>query len=288
MKDRDLKLDWSSSDIECRFALKGGKFTAPGALLPFMLGLIFSTCFLGVVYYLYRQDFHIGKMFFERGPVPFPIVLLAGWCLGFIWVKRRKQLFQEQSLNIVVVPTDPSYAITPDTTSTVLDTIYETVDSPRHFILFNRIENALANLKNMGRIGDVDEILKSQAENDENVIESSYTQIKGFIWAIPVLGFIGTVMGLSEAIGSFGAILQNSTEFSQIKGGLQTVTGGLATAFDTTFIALVAALFIQILINWIKQKDEALLDECTEYCMRNVIARLRLQPPEAPVKIKED
>ncbi len=288
MKKTDLKLDWSSSDIECRFALKGGKFTAPGTLLPFMIGLIMTTALLSLLYWAYRQDWHVGRMFFERGPVPFPIVLLACWCLGFIWVKRRKQIFQEQALKIVVVPSDPAYAITPETASVVLDTIYETVDSPRHFILFNRIENALANLKNMGRIGDVDEILKSQAENDENIIESSYTQIKGFIWAIPVLGFIGTVMGLSTAIGSFGAILQKSTEFSQIKGGLQTVTGGLATAFDTTFIALVAALFIQILLNWIKQKDEALLDECTEYCMRNVIARLRLQPPQPPVKVREE
>jgi len=275
MKKRDLKLNWSSSDIECRFALKGGKFTAPGTFLPFMLGLIFSTCFLGIIYILYRQNWHIGKMFFERGPVPFPIVLLAGWCLGFIWVKRRKQLFQQQALKIVIVPADPAYAITPETTSVVLDSIYETVDSPRHFILFNRIENALANLKNMGRVGDVDEILKSQAENDENMTESSYTQIKGFIWAIPVLGFIGTVLGLSQAVGGFGQVVAQGADIDKLKNSLGGVTSGLSVAFETTLIALVAALFIQLIMGFIKQKEEDFLDECSDYCHENIISKLK-------------
>ena len=34
--------------------------------------------------------------------------------------------------------------------------------------------------------------------------------IKGLNWAIPVLGFIGTVLGLSIAIAKFGDVLANS------------------------------------------------------------------------------
>lgn len=39
-------------------------------------------------------------------------------------------------------------------------------------------------------------------------METSYALVQGFVWAIPVLGFIGTVVGLSQAIGGFTAVLQ--------------------------------------------------------------------------------
>ena len=45
--------------------------------------------------------------------------------------------------------------------------------------------------------------LDGEAENDENQVSSSYTLLNGLVWAIPVLGFIGTVQGLSQAIGKF-------------------------------------------------------------------------------------
>ena len=36
------------------------------------------------------------------------------------------------------------------------------------------------------------------------------TVLRGFIWAIPVLGFIGTVIGLTQAMGRFGAALKSA------------------------------------------------------------------------------
>ena len=34
-------------------------------------------------------------------------------------------------------------------------------------------------------------------------MDTSYLMLSGFVWAIPVLGFIGTVLGLSDAICDF-------------------------------------------------------------------------------------
>ena len=105
----------------------------------------------------------------------------------------------------------------------------------------NRVERALSNLRNVGGVSDVSSILKSQSENDEALIHSSYLKIQGFVWAIPVLGFIGTVMGLSKAIGNFAGTLQADTaNIEAIKSNLTNVTGGLSVAFETTLIALVA------------------------------------------------
>ena len=52
------------------------------------------------------------------------------------------------------------------TAGQVLKNIYDQVDDPKHFMLTNRIVMALSNLRNLGRVGDVDEILRSQASQD--------------------------------------------------------------------------------------------------------------------------
>ena len=51
-------------------------------------------------------------------------------------------------------------------------------------------------------------ILRNQADYDEEQIASSYGLVNSFLWAIPVLGFIGTVIGLRAAIGALGITLR--------------------------------------------------------------------------------
>jgi biopolymer transport protein ExbB/TolQ len=100
------------------------------------------------------------------------------------------------------------------------------------------------------------------------------------VWAIPVLGFIGTVEGLSMAIGGFGSVLASANDFEQVKGALQGVTSGLSVAFETTMQGLVAALIIQLVMTALKKSEEEFLDACGEYCARNIVGRLRLLPFE--------
>ncbi len=102
-----------------------------------------------------------------------------------------------------ITPDDHSFVLTSATVDIVRERIFLLVDDPRHFLLFNRIMTALASLKNLGQIADIENILRSQADRDESAVHTSYATIMGFVWAIPVLGFIGTVLGLSVAIGGF-------------------------------------------------------------------------------------
>jgi biopolymer transport protein ExbB/TolQ len=166
--------------------------------------------------------------------------------------------------------------LAPATAPEVLAKLHSVVDSPRHFVLFHRFRRGLSNLRNIGMISDVSEILRSQAESDEDHMESSYSLVRGLVWAIPVLGFIGTVLGLSQSIGTFGTVLSAGGDMGMLKGSLQKVVVGLSVAFDTTLVALVAALGIQLCLTTIKKKEEAFLDACKEYCHTHLIGRLRL------------
>ena len=196
--------------------------------------------------------------------------------MTILMLKWRKLKFQKEALKLEIVPHSHDFALAPASARDVLDRIYGLVDDPKHFVLFNRIERALLNLHNIGMISDVSEMLRSQAQNDEDQMESSYGLIRGFIWGVPILGFIGTVLGLSIAIGKFGAVLSAGDAVSQLKSSLTEVTSGLSVAFDCTFLALVSAFVMQLLLTSLKKQEEAFFDDCKDYCHKHIISKLRL------------
>ena len=75
------------------------------------------------------------------------------------------------------------------------------------------------------------------------------------IWATPMLGFLGTVVGITDALGDLGRELSTSGA-ADAGGSLNTamegLLAGLYVAFDTTAIALcfsIALMFIQFMLD---------------------------------------
>lgn len=274
----DIPLAWSRKDLEQRMFFTGGKHTRVNVVLTLLIGLAAT-----VVFYAALVPFdgtYYADMFTKRSWVQYASVLLSFWSLAILFIKSRKIAFQRRALDYAVVPGDSDFVLSAANVDAVIDRIYQICDDPRNFVLYNRIVVALANLRNLGRVGDVGDILNTQAESDEASSETSYALVSGFVWAIPVLGFIGTVLGLSEAIGSFGTVLEQTEDMSQLKDSLRSVTSGLATAFETTLVALIAALVIQLMLTFLKKSEQEFLDDCTEYCTDQIVNHLRILPYE--------
>lgn len=271
------RFSWYRDDLECRLGLRGGKFTRVNYLLSFIVGT-----FVTVGFYLLlaiRPESQISQVFTQRGVFQYIEVLFAAWALVIVAVKYQKVRTQRKALTFNdLVPGDADFVLSPATADRVLERLRHECDDPEKFILFNRVEMALSNIRNIGRVSDLDDVLTSLAANDEDIIESSYTVIKGVVWSIPVLGFIGTVQGLGIAIGKFGGVLAQAQNITELRPVLQGVTSGLATAFDTTYVALVAALGIQLLLTMVRKNEEELMTDSSAYCQKNLVGRLRLTP----------
>jgi biopolymer transport protein ExbB/TolQ len=277
-RTEDFQLNWARTDPEQRLGFRGGRFTSVNKPLSFLVGLLLTVLFYAAILLLQRvpQAQWFAAMFLERGICPYPTMLFFFWALAILYFKSRKLGMQSEALRLSAVPQQPDFELTPTTARQVLERIHGLVDHPTHFVLLNRIERALSNLKNVGQVSDVSSILKTQADYDEEQITSSYSLVHGFVWAIPVLGFIGTVLGLSQAISAFGLTLQAEGDLTGIKQSLQGVTAGLATAFETTLIALVGALIVQLLTTYMQSREGEFLDACNDYCHAHVAAKLRL------------
>jgi biopolymer transport protein ExbB/TolQ len=278
---RIRELDWTNRDIEQRlFPGAGGRYTRVNGFLSGLIGILLAVVFYASLATTSLASTPFGQIFLDRGPTQHAVVVFFFWSLVILLFKWMKLRLQRQALDVRVLPDEPGFVISKSTVEQVLRRIHEITDDPRNFMILNRVEAALSNLRNLGAVGDVEDILRSQAAQDESQMETSYAIVQGFVWAIPVLGFIGTVLGLSMAIGSFTAVLGTGQDVSAITGALGNVTAGLATAFDTTLVALVAALVIQLLMVMTKKSEEEFLDEAMEYGLRNVVGRLRLESPD--------
>lgn len=289
-EDQPEILAWTQCDVENRIGFKGGRYTNVNHALAFLIGALAT----GSLYILMLFVFvripgitHIATIYMrpsnQFAVIPATFFFFGG--MAVLYLKGKKIKFQRKALDLDSVPAEPEFTLTETTAATVLARIHARVDHPRNFVVLNRIDRALSNFKNIGQVGDVSAILRSQAQNDEDQVASSYTVVNGLVWAIPVLGFIGTVLGLSLAIGKFTATLQAAGDLSLIRASLQGVTGGLATAFESTLVALTFTLFLQLAITFQQKREMAFLDDCNDYCHSHIVAKLRLsarQPSAQP------
>jgi biopolymer transport protein ExbB/TolQ len=272
-------------DLEKRLGFRAGRFTAVNPILSILVATFLTGAFYGLLLSI-RSQFKgdlvetLTMPFLRAGNLPtvVPVVFIFFMSLEILFIKGRKVALQEKAFEWAVVPAQPDFVLVETSAQAVLDRIHAIIDQPKQFILLNRIERALSNLRRLKQVSEVSSVLRGQAEDDENAVASSFTLLQGLVWAMPVLGFIGTVQGLSSAVGGFGKVLQTAGDLTSIKGALTNVSSGLATAFETTLVALVASLIVQLCITLRQRQELGLLDECSEYCQGNVISKLMDDP----------
>ncbi len=100
--------------------------------------------------------------------------------------------------------------------------------------------------------GDVDEFIKTLWQS----LEESYLIPRYIVWAVPVLGFIGTVLGISLAADGIRRILSSDSGLSGMSGELGGAIAPLGIAFDTTLIALSLSVVLMLILTLVQRSEE--------------------------------
>ena len=250
-----------SSSTDTNWLLTG--LTATGASIVFLL------------FMLPLRAFYFGELFWDRGWVPFAMTFLMCWAFAILVFKWFKIAEQRSAMLIDALPTDIADDITAENLDRFVEKIRKLPPKQKKSFLVNRVFRGLEHFRVRRNASEVAGLLTSQSDIDANNVMSSYTMLKVFVWAIPILGFIGTVIGISAAVSGFSGTLESSSDISALKGSLNSVTSGLATAFDTTLVALVMSLLIKFPMASMQKAEENLLNWVDEYCNENLIKRLK-------------
>ena len=273
-------LAYGTVDPEARLGLPSGRFTTPSGMASGLLGLVLMAALYGATWMVSNTPWGATLWTYLTGfgGIPIPIAALSCWTVGILIIKWLKISAQRTALRLRFMPEEPGFSLSTNTVDRVIGAVESSVDDPSRFMLLDRVLTALKSIRNLGRPGDIGEVLNSAADGDEASMDSSYTLMAGFIWAVPVLGFLGTILGLTQAIGRFGGVLSGENDdLDSLAARLTDVLGGLDTAFVTTGEGLVAALVLYLLRTFVRRQDEQLLDDIRLYCTRNVTARVRTE-----------
>ena len=107
-------------------------------------------------------------------------------------------------------------------------------------------DNLMANRWNNVQSNDDSNTALKHAELENEHLQNSYSLPRFFVWALPIVGFIGTVWGIGLSISFFsdtmGASQSGASVSTMLQQNIPLVTKGLSTAFDTTLLALVLSL----------------------------------------------
>jgi len=111
-------------------------------------------------------------------------------------------------------------------------------------------------LRRQSQRGTTRQLADDQRElsaRDADAVHDSYGFVRIVVWAIPMLGFLGTVIGITQTLGGL--------DFSNGTAAVDSLKSGLYVAFDTTALGLVlsvVAIFIQYPIE---RNEQRLLTE---------------------------
>ncbi len=169
-----------------------------------------------------------------------------------------------------------------------LQALYEKIRKHPEFaqrILLVRAARILAMWINTRDYERTTQLAKEENELDVYLSDSSFRANRLYIWAMPLLGFVGTVYGVSYGIGGFAEFLRGNVTAEGIKVQVGLITEGLAVAFYTTLLGLLTAGGAAFPSLGCERKEEALLGDIDGYIQDRILSRLpSVRKAEFPVE----
>jgi hypothetical protein len=113
----------------------------------------------------------------------------------------------------------------------------------------------------------LDDHLRALADSDALAHEGSYALTRFITWAIPILGFLGTVLGITEAISGVTP--------EKLEHDISSLTDGLALAFDATALGLALTMLTMFTSFLVERREQAVLDAVDRCVERHLAHRFQ-------------
>lgn len=125
--------------------------------------------------------------------------------------------------------------------------------------------NCLKRYKNTHNVQHASDAIAASVESLAMQLESGNTMIRYIIWAIPSIGFVGTVRGIGQALAQADEALA---------GNIAGMTSSLGVAFNSTFVALLLSLLLMFLLHILQSRQDQMVINTQRSCEKNLLARL--------------
>jgi biopolymer transport protein ExbB/TolQ len=239
---------------------------------PMLFALVATLLFRFYVARFYEPGGFAYELFLPGGSIfeqliPLSIMFLFFWSLADLAIKYRGIRLQSRSLSHEAVQNSPDRVARLEIDE-ALQALQGAHKKDRAGYVFRTVESLIEHLKMTGDTQRSHEYFRHQIDIDAEATSSGYTVVRIFIWAMPILGFIGTVVGISLAVGDFSGFLSGDIDdIELVKLELANVSNGLSFAFNTTLLGLVTSLVAMLFTTYMQRRSEELTRSVEEVCL---------------------
>jgi biopolymer transport protein ExbB/TolQ len=192
--------------------------------------------------------------------------ILMLWAMAIMAYKAWGILRERMLLDKELIPIAEGMSILPEDTREYSRPVQALPESEQSYLLPRALLTALHRFASTKNIQDVSTAVRTVCETESDRLDSELSMVRYIAWAIPSIGFLGTVRGIGQALAQ---------AHKAVEGDIAVVTESLGVAFNSTFIALLLSIVLMFLLYQLQLVQERLVLDTQDYCDQHLIRNLR-------------
>ena len=194
-------------------------------------------------------------------------IILMLWALAIIahkWMllRRERRLFERE-----LVPLGEGMKILPEDVREYARQLQALPEPEREGLLPRSLLAALHRFGATRSIADASASARGVCEDEVDRLDSELSLLRYIAWAIPAIGFIGTVRGIGDALAQAHRAMQGDLSGRDRRGS--------GTAFNSTLVALLLSLLLMFLLHHLQTDQERLVRDAESYLDERLIQSLQ-------------
>jgi biopolymer transport protein ExbB/TolQ len=195
------------------------------------------------------------------------ILILMLWALAVLGYKGVAQRREAQALRAGMLRLPEGARILPEDTREYMRQVEELPTDARELLVPRALLAALARFGATRSVQDASTVAHGVCQSEAERLDSDLSMLRYIAWAIPAIGFIGTVRGIGDAL---------SQAHKAVTGDISGVTEGLGVAFNSTLIALLVSILLMFLMQQLQQAQERRVLDTETWLDQRVIRNLQV------------
>ena len=188
--------------------------------------------------------------------------ILPIWALAIMGYKGRRMMREQDVLDRRLLDIPEGTTVLPEDARVYSRSLEALPEQEQEYLLPRTLLSALQRFATTGSIQAVSDTIKESCEVESDRLDSEMSMVRYIAWAIPSIGFIGTVRGIGDALGQ---------AYKAVEGDISGVTVSLGVAFNSTFVALVLSIIIMFCLHQLQLSQERLVLDCQRYSDKRLL-----------------
>jgi biopolymer transport protein ExbB/TolQ len=193
-------------------------------------------------------------------------VILMLWALAIMGYKAIAQRREQRALDADLLRLPEGMKILPEDTREYARQIENLPAETRELLAPRALLGALARFGATRSVQDASTVAHGICQSEADRLDSDLALLRYIAWAIPAIGFIGTVRGIGDAL---------SQAHKAVTGDISGVTEGLGVAFNSTLIALLLSILLMFLMQQLQRVQERRVLDTETWLDQRVIRNLQ-------------